>query len=151
MFHCIQLLFDSANKKFGSRYTAVSTVTGLQDARPKTPSSTHGRDKKLIFQTSRTCTYPTQTSIQRVRSANPRGVKLITHPQLVIRLRMSRSIPALPHTPSCRIHSHHSLTSLKRERNFDYLLDVLCNMRHHTTCNTGACRHGAHAQHFPAN
>ena len=94
-------------------------MTRLQGARPKTPGSTPGRDKKFISQSSKTCMYPTQTSIQWVRGEIPRGVKLTTHPHLVIRLRMSRSVPALPHTPSCRIHSHHRLTLLTRVRNYE--------------------------------
>lgn len=48
------LLFDTDNKKFGSRDTALSTMTRLHDARPKNPGSTPGRDKKLISQSSRT-------------------------------------------------------------------------------------------------
>jgi len=121
-------------------------VTRLKDARPKNLGSTPGRDKKHISQSSRTCMYPTQTFIQRVGGAIPRGLKMTDY--LVIKLRMSRSTPAPPQTPSCRIHSHHSLTLLTRVRNFDYLLHVMCNTHHHTTCNTGACRH---AQQFPAN
>jgi hypothetical protein len=94
--------------------------------------------------------YPTQTSIQRVRGAFPRGVKLTTHPHLAIRLRMSRTIPALPHTPPCPIHSHHSLILLTRVRNFDYLLHVMCNTHHHTNCNTGVSPRCSCAT-FPAN